>query len=117
MIQHVSSPAYGYHLFYLSVSLCAMIGQVSQQYFTIWPTNFFIFLIEILPPLPFELKDTINILLILFSWSIPYIRELFSPNYFTLGPAPNDLLRKIGIKNKYMCTFWEAELENLTHLF
>lgn len=78
---------------------------------------FFIFLIEIFPPLPFELKDTINILLTLFSWSIPYITELFSPNYFTLGPASNDLLRKIGIKNKYMCTFWEAELENLTHLF
>lgn len=117
MIQHVSSPAYGYHLSYLSVSLCAMIGQLSQPYFTIWPTNFLIFLIEIFPPPLFELKDTINILLTLFSWSIPYVTELFSPNYFTLGPATNDLLRKIGIKNKCMCTFWEAELENLTHLF
>lgn len=30
--------------------------------------------------------------------------------------ATNDFLRKIGIKDKGMCTFCEAELENLTHL-
>ena len=31
--------------------------------------------------------------------------------------ATNDFLKKIGIKNNNRCTFYEVELENLTHLF
>ena len=49
--------------------MCAMIGQFSKSYFTVWPAKFKSLFEVNLPPLS-ECRDEINIWSVLFVWSV-----------------------------------------------
>ena len=49
--------------------MCNMIGQFSRLYFTVWPAKFKSLFDLVSSPL-FESRGRINIVLILFSWSL-----------------------------------------------
>ena len=61
--------------------MCNMIGQFSRLYFTVWPAKFKSLFNLVSSPL-FESRGRINIVLVLFSWSLLKVTE---PCFLPLG--------------------------------